>query len=118
MFSPKHVVCTRCGHHGPAKTVVPGSFVLELFLWLCWILPGLFYSIWRAGNKRPGCTACGSTDVIPEATAAAQAVIREQATAHRDEMDCPWCAERVLRNARVCKHCGRELAATNAMATQ
>lgn len=27
----------------------------------------------------------------------------------REERDCPWCAERVLARARVCKHCGREI---------
>lgn len=27
----------------------------------------------------------------------------------RDERDCPYCAERVLARARVCKHCGREI---------
>jgi membrane associated rhomboid family serine protease len=29
--------------------------------------------------------------------------------AARDERDCPWCSERVLRRARVCKHCGRDI---------
>jgi membrane protein YdbS with pleckstrin-like domain len=27
----------------------------------------------------------------------------------RVERDCPWCAERILARARVCKHCGREV---------
>jgi uncharacterized membrane protein YdbT with pleckstrin-like domain len=27
----------------------------------------------------------------------------------RVERDCPWCAERILTRARVCKHCGREV---------
>jgi membrane protein YdbS with pleckstrin-like domain len=27
----------------------------------------------------------------------------------RVERDCPWCAERILSRARVCKHCGREV---------
>lgn len=28
----------------------------------------------------------------------------------RVERDCPWCAERILARARICKHCGREVA--------
>ncbi|MGZ8398637.1 MAG: PH domain-containing protein [Gemmatimonadales bacterium] len=28
----------------------------------------------------------------------------------RDERDCPYCAERILARARVCKHCGRDVA--------
>lgn len=27
----------------------------------------------------------------------------------REERDCPYCAERILAKARVCKHCGREV---------
>lgn len=27
----------------------------------------------------------------------------------RDERDCPYCAERILARAKVCKHCGREV---------
>jgi membrane protein YdbS with pleckstrin-like domain len=31
--------------------------------------------------------------------------------AGREERDCPYCAERILVKARVCKHCGREVPA-------
>ena len=27
----------------------------------------------------------------------------------RDERECPYCAEKILKKARVCKHCGREV---------
>lgn len=29
--------------------------------------------------------------------------------AFREERDCPYCAERILVKAKVCKHCGREV---------
>lgn len=29
--------------------------------------------------------------------------------APREERDCPFCAERILARAKVCKHCGREV---------
>jgi uncharacterized membrane protein YdbT with pleckstrin-like domain len=29
--------------------------------------------------------------------------------APREERDCPFCAERILARARLCKHCGREV---------
>jgi len=38
--------------------------------------------------------------------AAAQPVA---AGAPRVERDCPYCAERILARARVCKHCGRDV---------
>jgi uncharacterized membrane protein YdbT with pleckstrin-like domain len=31
----------------------------------------------------------------------------------RVERDCPWCAERILARARICKHCGREVASVS-----
>ncbi len=30
----------------------------------------------------------------------------------RSERECPYCAERILATAKVCKHCGRDVAAT------
>ena len=27
----------------------------------------------------------------------------------RDERECPYCAEKILKKARVCKHCGRDV---------
>ena len=36
------------------------------------------------------------------------------AQAPREERDCPFCAERILVQAKVCKHCGREVAAVGA----
>lgn len=35
------------------------------------------------------------------------------ATAQRDERDCPFCAERILVKAKVCKHCGRDVSAVS-----
>jgi len=32
-----------------------------------------------------------------------------QSDGSRVERDCPYCAERILARARVCKHCGREV---------
>jgi uncharacterized membrane protein YdbT with pleckstrin-like domain len=41
----------------------------------------------------------------PQTTAGAA-----QANEARVERDCPYCAERILARARVCKHCGRDVA--------
>jgi len=35
-----------------------------------------------------------------------------QSTPPRQERDCPYCAERILAKARVCKHCNREVEPT------
>ena len=44
-----------------------------------------------------------SVVVVPEATAA------NVTASQREERDCPYCAERILARARVCKHCGRDV---------
>src|SRR5208282_2542939 len=31
------------------------------------------------------------------------------AAGSREERECPYCAELILRKARVCKHCGRDV---------
>ena len=43
----------------------------------------------------------------PAASAPASSV---EAREPRAERDCPYCAERILARARVCKHCGRDVA--------
>ncbi len=30
----------------------------------------------------------------------------------RNEIECPWCAEKILAKANLCKHCGKELSST------
>ena len=44
----------------PGKTVTRGSIWIEIILWLCLIVPGLIYSIWRLTTRRQVCSACGA----------------------------------------------------------
>lgn len=43
--------------------------------------------------------------------AVASAVLDVNQRAPRDERKCPWCAEVILTEAKVCKHCGRDIPA-------
>lgn len=63
--SKAEMICPACGTRGPAKMRVGGSFMIEVILWLMFIVPGLIYSIWRLTTKKPACASCGSTAVIP-----------------------------------------------------
>lgn len=56
--------CTNCEYEGKPKRVTPGSFLVELFLWLCFLAPGLIYSIWRISSKKSVCPDCGSERLI------------------------------------------------------
>ena len=58
-------ICKECGYAGPMTTITMGSFAIELFLWLCFLVPGLLYSLWRSSSRRKGCPKCKSTSVVP-----------------------------------------------------
>ena len=71
------IVCTSCGYVGEPKTVTKGSFAIEVILWLCLLLPGLIYSVWRLSSRHDGCPSCGQTTIIPSGSPMAQKFFRE-----------------------------------------
>jgi len=58
-------ICPSCGYIGKPKTVVRGSFLMEVVLWLFFLVPGLIYSIWRLTGKEKVCPSCGQKGMIP-----------------------------------------------------
>lgn len=61
----KKVVCKNCGYVGKSKQHTDGNILIELVLWLLFLLPGLIYSIWRLTTRKTVCAKCGSTNIIP-----------------------------------------------------
>lgn len=59
------MICSRCGARGQPKNRVKGSFLIEVVLWLCFLVPGLIYSIWRLTSKAKVCPTCGAEAMIP-----------------------------------------------------
>jgi len=59
------MICTICGTAGKPKKETRGSFAIEIILWLCMVLPGLLYSIWRASSKYDVCKYCGNKNIVP-----------------------------------------------------
>ena len=59
-------VCKDCGTvvAKPAR-VTKGSFLIEVILWLCFLVPGLIYSLWRLSTRKDACRACHSTNLVP-----------------------------------------------------
>jgi len=57
--------CTTCGHEGTTRTHIKGSLGIEIVLWLCLILPGLIYSIWRLSSRAEVCSSCGAATLVP-----------------------------------------------------
>ena len=64
----KEFVCTECGYVGKAKKTMKGNFLIEVVLWLTFIIPGVIYSIWRLANTPLVCPKCGKESLIPTDT--------------------------------------------------
>jgi len=74
------MICARCGTVGDTKRHTKGSLLIELVLWLCFLVPGLIYSIWRLTTRRDVCRACGSDAPIPRNTPVGQAIAQGNRT--------------------------------------
>jgi hypothetical protein len=56
------VICPQCRRTVVPRKQAPGSFAVEVALWLLFCAPGLVYSIWRiSAPRRRSCPGCGAT---------------------------------------------------------
>lgn len=65
------MTCLTCGVTGKTKTRTPGSILIEIVLWLCFLVPGLIYSLWRHSARKQVCGSCGATTLVPQGSPAA-----------------------------------------------
>lgn len=77
MFNNKPLVCTTCGYVGEPQRITKGSTLIELILWLSFLIPGLIYSIWRLSSKYDACPKCKGISMIPVDSPIGQKVIGE-----------------------------------------
>ena len=68
--------CLACYNIGEQKSIMPGSVLIELALWLCFLLPGLIYSVWRLTAKHKACGSCGSKELVPVDSPRAKAAMK------------------------------------------
>ena len=71
------LVCTKCGHVGHSTSVTKGSFAIEVLLWLCFLFPGLIYSLWRLTTRHQACPVCGNAELLPSSSPMAQKFLRD-----------------------------------------
>lgn len=57
--------CTSCSAVNNGHRHVPGSTLVELLMWVCFLLPGLIYSVWRLSAAKKACNVCNATELIP-----------------------------------------------------
>lgn len=61
----KKFICSNCGNQGPGTAHTRGSIFIEIILWLCFLIPGFIYSIWRLTTRTSVCKVCKSHDLVP-----------------------------------------------------
>jgi hypothetical protein len=82
LLAPTHI-CSNCGT-ASAIHAMPGSGWIEAILWLCYIIPGVIYSVWRRSKKSTVCASCGAKPLLPINTPAGK---RLAATHYPDGID-------------------------------
>ena len=105
---PKYY-CNAC-HNFTPHALKKGNGWIELVLYLMYIVPGIIYSIWRRSGAPNVCPLCRAASLVPAAVA--KPISANVMQNSRDEVDCPFCAEKILARANVCKHCGKQVRAT------
>ena len=58
-------ICSNCGYSGNFRKITKGSIIIELFLWLLFIIPGLIYSLWRLTSQYKACPKCEAPNMVP-----------------------------------------------------
>jgi len=71
----KPLLCESCHTVGKPKTNTPGSFALEVALWVLFCAPGLVYSLWRMSARKRVCARCGGESLLPPDSPRARAVL-------------------------------------------
>ncbi len=76
----KQLICSACGQVGDGKTKIKGNGLIEIILWLCFLIPGIIYSIWRSSSRHKICPSCGATNLIPVDSPIGKKLLVDQGT--------------------------------------
>ncbi|MCE2926180.1 MAG: hypothetical protein LW823_00825 [Rickettsiales bacterium] len=71
-------LCKTCGYSGLRKNKRPGNVVIEIILWLFYIIPGLIYTIWRISAQYYVCPKCEGKEMIPLDSVFAKNILERQ----------------------------------------
>jgi len=100
--------CNTC-HNSPPVAIMKGNGWVEFILYLCYIAPGIIYSVWRRSGEPNVCPVCKTAALVPLSEAKPLTTLPAEDV--REERECPHCAEKILIKAKICKHCGKSVQA-------
>ena len=59
-------ICAKCGKQGTPTSTIKGNIILEIFLWLMFLLPGIIYTLWRLSTRKYSvCPSCSAQEMLP-----------------------------------------------------
>jgi hypothetical protein len=100
------VLCQDCDFVGQPALIKPGSVGREIVLWICLIVPGLVYSIWRFSSRYEGCANCGSRRIVPSDSDAAKATLGKLSpTPSAQSWYCEKCGQPIFVAGSLCSDC-------------
>lgn len=82
----KKYVCMECGCQRDPVDAKRGLLVIEICMWLLYILPGVIYSIWRRVRKYQVCPQCRNPSVVLTSSSRARGVMRLMKTFSKTPM--------------------------------
>ncbi len=82
----KKYVCMECGCQRDPIDAKRGLLVIEIFMWLLYILPGVIYSIWRRVRKQQVCPNCLNPSIVLTSSTRAMGMRRLIKTFSRPQM--------------------------------
>jgi hypothetical protein len=73
----KKQICKACGHMGKLVRKTRGNLLIEIVLWICFIVPGLIYTIWRCSTRYDVCKGCNATELVLVDSPVGQKLVKE-----------------------------------------
>lgn len=99
--------CSNCGHQGVPILIAKGSILIEIVLWIFFLIPGLIYSIWRRTNLYQACPNCDAHNMIPLDSPVARKLIsdlKEKPIVITNELEKFWSILQTINMTSFCQY--------------
>jgi DNA-directed RNA polymerase subunit RPC12/RpoP len=76
----KYMICTSCEDLVEPTKKTEGLFVIEIILWVCFIIPGLIYTLWRTFSSSARyleCPKCKGRSLVPLSSPKGKRILKQ-----------------------------------------